>query len=93
MVYDAVDVGGSSGCGETCEAFAQVCKEVERKNGLRNDILFGKCPQLVDFPFECEPTIASMKQEAALNSLIKDNGNSLTDLLGGQQFHFNLNMK
>ncbi|KAG7374172.1 hypothetical protein IV203_013267 [Nitzschia inconspicua] len=63
------------------QAFKKVCKTIDNDNGHRDQI-FGK-PQMVPLPFSCEERIVTWEIQALKNEL-----GTLTDDLGGLQFHY-----
>jgi hypothetical protein len=63
------------------QAFKKICQIVDNHYGHR-DKIFGE-HQMIPLPFSCEERIVTWEIQALKNDL-----GSLTDDLGGQQFHY-----
>jgi hypothetical protein len=75
------DVKGFNKNTSQAQAYKKVCQTIDNHHGHRDEI-FGD-PQMVPLPFSCEERIVTWEIQASKNDL-----GSLTDDLGGQQFHY-----
>lgn len=68
------------------QAYKEQCEAIDQHYGFVNTI-FGDNPQVIPLPFKVEERIVGWEVQAQLNNL-----GTLTDDLGGQQFHFTLSI-
>lgn len=63
------------------QSFKDVCEQIDTHYGMLNNI-FGATPMIIALPFACEERLVDWEIQAYPNDL-----GTLTDDLGGQQFH------
>jgi hypothetical protein len=68
-----------------------LCDEIAAKTNFKSEVFAD--PQFVRLPFVVEERIVSWELQGYTNALLDDEGGSLTDALGGEQFFFTVYIK